>query len=143
MKALMTACGFAALLAAAPALAQTPAAPVTGTVTGNAPAVASTEGQLDPTLARMNAEQLKDKDVYGSDGKEIAEVEGIVSRGGQTFVVLDVDGVGGIADKDVVLPLNRLHMQGDRLTVGMTKDQLQGLETWQKGQYEDVKGALK
>lgn len=43
----------------------------------------------------------------------------------------------------VALYDDRLHMKGDKLSVDMTKDQIQGLEKWQKGQYEDVKGALK
>lgn len=137
MKTVMTACGIVALLASAPAIAQS-----TSTTT-TTPSVASTEGQLDPTLARMNADQLKGKDVYGSDGKEIAEIEGVVRKGNQTFAVLDVDGVGGMGDKDVVLSLNKLHMSGDKISVDMTKNQLQGLEKWQKGQYEDIKGALK
>jgi len=122
MKILMTACGLVALLTNAPAFAQST------TSTATTPSVASTEGQLDPTLARMNAEQLEDKDVYGSDGKEIAEVEGVVRKGNQTFVVLDADGVGGLGDKDVMLPASRLKMQGDKLSVNMTKDQLQGME---------------
>ena len=137
MKTLMTAFGLAALVAGGPAFAQsTTTAPKT-------PSVASTDGQLDPALARMNAEQLKGKDIYGSDGKDVAEIEGIVRKGNQTFAVLDVDGVGGLGDKDVVLPLSRLHMSGDKITVDLTKNQLQGLEKWQKGQYEDIKGALR
>lgn len=137
MKTLMMTCGVVALMAVAPAVAQSATTPRTTS------SVASTEGQLDPTLARMHADQLKSKEVYGSDGKEVAEIEGIVRKGHQTYAVLDVDGVGGISGKDVVLAANRLHMQNDKLSVGMTKDQLQGLEKWQKGRYENVKGALK
>ncbi|PWC55020.1 PRC-barrel domain-containing protein [Azospirillum sp. TSO22-1] len=139
MKTLMTAFGVAALLAAAPAVAQTTKAPAKEVT----PSVAAVDGQLDPALSRMSADQLKGKNVYGTDGKSIAEIEGVVRKGSSTFVVLDVDHVMDISDKDVVLPANRLHMKGDKLTLDMTKDQLQGLEKWQKGQYEDVKGALK
>ena len=32
-------------------------------------------------------------------------------------------------------------MNGDKLTLDMTKDELDGLEKWQKGKYEDVKSA--
>ncbi|WP_247881820.1 hypothetical protein [Azospirillum argentinense] len=60
-----------------------------------------------------------------------------------SLAVLDVDGVGGFSGKDVVLPLSQLHMSGDKIAVNMTKNQLQGLEKWQKDQYEDIKGALK
>ncbi|WP_448192450.1 PRC-barrel domain-containing protein [Azospirillum sp. sgz301742] len=143
MKTLMTACSLAVLLAAAPAFAQTGTSSSKAPAKEVSPSVASTEGQMDPALARMRADQLKGKDVYGSDGKEIAQVEGVVRKGKDTFVVLDVDHVVDVSDKDVVLPANRLHMKGDKMTLDMTKDQIQGLEKWQKGKYEDVKGALK
>lgn len=145
MKTIITACGVAAFLLAAPALADS----ASSTAAKQAPAdkptsqVAATHGSLDPAVAKMTASQLKGKDIYGSDGKDIAEVEGIVRKGGQTFAVLDVDHVADISDKDVVLPLERLHMKGDRLTIDMTENDLKGLESWQKGKYEDVKGALR
>ncbi|MCW2238435.1 PRC-barrel domain-containing protein [Azospirillum canadense] len=139
MKTLMTACGLVAMLAAAPAFAQS----ATPTNKTTAPSVASTEGAVDPAIARMSADQLKNKEVYGTDGKEIAKVEGVVRKGNDTYAVLDVDHLVNISDKDAVLPMNKLHMKGDKLTVDMTKDQMQGLEKWQKGKYEDIKGALK
>ena len=138
MKTLITACGIAALLASAPAFAET-----AKTTARSTPQVAAADGQLDPALARMHADQLKGKNVYGSDGKDLAEIEGIVRKGNQTYAVLDVDHIADMSNKDVVLPLNRLHMQGDRLTLNMTKNEIDGLEKWQKGKYEDVKGALR
>lgn len=145
MKTIITACGVAALLLATPALADS----ASGTAAKQTPAdkptsqVAATHGSLDPAVAKMTAAQLKGKDIYGSDGKDIAEVEGIVRKGGRTFAVLDVDHVADISDKDVVLPLEQLHMKGDRLTIDMTENDIKGLESWQKGKYEDVKGALR
>ena len=145
MKTIITACGVAALLLATPALADS----ASGTAAKQTPAdkptsqVAATHGALDPAVAKMTAAQLKGKDIYGSDGKDIAEVEGIVRKGGRTFAVLDVDHVADISDKDVVLPLEQLHMKGDRLTIDMTENDIKGLESWQKGKYEDVKGALR
>ncbi|TWA55981.1 PRC-barrel domain protein [Azospirillum baldaniorum] len=137
MKSMMTAFGLAVLVAGGPVFAQST------TTAPKPPAVASTDGQIDPALARMNADQLKGKNIYGSDGKDIAEIEGVVRKGDRTFAVLDVDGVGGFSGKVVVLPLSQLHMSGDKIAVNMTKNQLQGLEKWQKDQYEDIKGALK
>ncbi|WP_448204649.1 PRC-barrel domain-containing protein [Azospirillum sp. sgz302134] len=139
MKTLMTACGVVAFLAAAPAFAQS----ATPTNKTTAPSVASTEGAVDPAIARMTADQLKNKEVYGTDGKELAKIEGVVRKGNDTYAVLDVDHVVDVTDKDAVLPMNKLHMKGDKLAVDMTKDQMQGLEKWQKGKYEDIKGALK
>ncbi|MBP2306283.1 PRC-barrel domain-containing protein [Azospirillum melinis] len=139
MKTLMTACGLIALLSSAPAFAQS----TTATTTTTAPSATSSAGAVDPAIAKMSADQLKNKEVYGSDGKELAKVEGVVRKGNDTFAVLDVDHVVDVSDKDVVLPMNKLHMKGDKLAVDMSKDQMQGLEKWQKGQYEDIKGAVK
>ncbi|OYD84381.1 PRC-barrel domain-containing protein [Azospirillum brasilense] len=145
MKTIITACGVAALLLATPALADSLSGTAAKEVPNNKPAgqVATTHGSLDPAVGKMTAAQLKGKDIYGSDGKDIAEIEGIVRKGGQTFAVIDVDHVADISDKDVVLPLERLHMKGERLTVDMSENDLKGLESWQKGKYEDVKGALR
>ncbi|CAO3372802.1 PRC-barrel domain-containing protein [Azospirillum argentinense] len=145
MKTIITACGVAALLLATPALAEGMSGTTAKEVPNNKATgqVAATHGSLDPAVAKMTAAQLKGKDVYGSDGKDIAEIEGIVRKGGQTFAVIDVDHIADISDKDVVLPLERLHMKGKRLTVNMTESELKGLESWQKDKYEDVKGALR
>lgn len=129
MKRFVTACGLAALLAGGTAFAQstTPAAP---------PPAA---GQLDPALARMTSNDLEDRDIHGSDGKMIAEIESVVRKDNQIFVVLDVKN----DRKEVVLPLNRLHMQNDRISVDMTREQLLGQEEWKKGpEYQKIKGAL-
>ncbi len=136
MKSFVTACGLAALLAGGTAFAQstTPATPPTAPP----PAVAA-DGQLDPALARMTSSDLKDRDIYGSDGKEIAEIESVVRKGNQIFVVLDVED----NPKEVVLPLNRLRMQHDRISVDMTREQLLAQEEWKKGpEYQEIKGAL-
>ncbi|WP_114861256.1 PRC-barrel domain-containing protein [Azospirillum brasilense] len=144
MKTIITACGVAALLLATPAMAESMSGTAKEVPNNKATGqVAATHGSLDPAVAKMTAAQLKGKDVYGSDGKDIAEIEGIVRKGGQTFAVIDVDHIADISDKDVVLPLERLHMKDKRLTVDMTENELKGLESWQKGKYEDVKGALR
>lgn len=139
MKMLMTACGVAALLISAPTFA---ADTVSKTAPKASPQVASTNEHIDPALARMNASDLKGKNVYGRDGKDMAEIEGVVRKGNRTYAVLDVDHVADISNKDVVLPLDKFHMKGDRLTLDMNKSQLNKLEKWQQGKYEDVKGAV-
>ncbi|MBP2313377.1 PRC-barrel domain-containing protein [Azospirillum soli] len=139
MKMLMTTCGVAALLISAPTFA---ADNVSKTATKASPQVAATNEHIDPALARMNASDLKGKNVYGRDGKDMAEIEGVVRKGNRTYAVLDVDHVADISNKDVVLPLDKFHMKGDRLTLDMSKSQLNKLEKWQQGKYEDVKGAV-
>ena len=140
MKSFLLAGCAAALLAATPVLADSGHS-VTHPTT---PTVAALDDSADPALLRMRVDQLKGKDIHGADGKDIAEIEDIVRYNNQLFAAIDVDHVLDVSDKDVVLPLNRLRMKGDHLTLDMTKEQIQGLEKWQKGRYEVVqdKGPL-
>jgi hypothetical protein len=136
MKMLASVCAVVALLAVNPVLAQDKMQsdkPVART-----PAAA---GTVDPAVGKMTAKQLMGKDVYGRDGEDMAEVENIVQKGKEVYAVLDVDHIMDVSDKDAVIPLSKFHMNGDKLTIDMNKDELNGLEKWQKGKYEDVKSA--
>lgn len=135
MKGFLLSCCTAALLVSSPVLA----ASSDHSVTNANPNVAALDDSVDPGLLKMNVDQLDGKDIYGSDGKNIAEIEDIVRYNNQLFAVIDVDETLDTSDKDVVLPLNKLRMNGDRLTVNMTNDQLKSLEAWQKDRYEVVK----
>ena len=137
MKTLISMCGIAALLAAYPALAQDTKMPSDKPIANTT----ATAGTLDPAVGKMTAKQLMGKDIYSRDGEDMAEIENIVQKGKEVYAVVDVDHVMDVSDKDAVLPLSKFHMNGDRLTLDMTKDQLNGLEKWQKGKYEDVKSA--
>lgn len=134
-KLLLAGCA-ALVLAGTPALA----ADTTHKATKSNPSVAAVDNTVDPALMKLTVRDLKGKDVYGSDGKDMAEIEDVVRSNGHLYAVLDVDHMIDVSDKDVVLPLNRLHMKNDKLTLDMTQDQLQKLEKWQKGRYETVKG---
>ncbi|PWC91677.1 PRC-barrel domain-containing protein [Azospirillum sp. TSO5] len=127
----------AALLAATPALAASSDNSVTKS---NNPTVAAVDDSVDPALMKMHVDQLKGKDIYGAKGENMAEIEDVVRYNNKLYAVIDVDHTVDVSDKDVVLPLNKLHMKGDKVTLNMTEQQLQGLEKWQKGRYETVKG---
>lgn len=65
----------------------------------------------------MRAEQLIGKDIYGSGGEEIGEIEDIVIRSdGQAVAVLaDIGGFLGLGAKRVAIPMDQLSMQDDRI----------------------------
>jgi sporulation protein YlmC with PRC-barrel domain len=137
MKTLTSVCSIVALLAAYPALAQDNKMPTDKPVASTTTAA----GTMDPTVGKMTANQLMGKDIYGRDGEDMAEIENIVRKGKEVYAVVDVDHVMDMSDKDAVVPLSKFRMNGDKLTLDMTKDELDGLEKWQKGKYEDVKSA--
>jgi hypothetical protein len=135
MKAFASVCSIVVLLAVYPALAQDNKLPT------DKPMASTMTGTMDPAVGKMTAKQLMGKDIYGRDGEDMAEIENIVQKGKQVYAVVDVDHVMDVSDKDAVIPLSKFRMNGDKLTLDMTKDQLNGLEKWQKGKYEDVKSA--
>jgi hypothetical protein len=137
MKALTSVCTIVALLTINPAMAQDNKMPSDKPVATTSKAA----GAIDPAVGKMTAKQLMGKDIYGRDGEDMAEIENVVQKGNEVFAVVDVDHVMDVSDKDAVIPMSKFHMSGDRLTLDMTKDELNGLEKWQKGKYEDVKSA--
>jgi hypothetical protein len=137
MKTLISVCSLMALLAIYPALAQDKTMPTNKPVASTMAAA----GTLDPAVGKMTAKQLIGKDIYARDGEDMAEIENLVRKGKDVYAVVDVDHVADVSDKDAVIPLSKFRMNGDKLTLDMTKDQLDGLEKWQKGKYEDVKSA--
>ena len=135
MKAFASVCSIVVLLAVYPALAQDNKLPT------DKPMASTMTGTMDPAVGKMTAKQLMGKDIYGRDGEDMAEIENIVQKGKEVYAVVDVDHVMDVGDKDAVVPLSKFRMNGDKLTLDMTKDELDGLEKWQKGKYEDVKSA--
>jgi sporulation protein YlmC with PRC-barrel domain len=77
----------------------------------------------------ISVEALEDMDVYGSAGEEIGEVEDVLvdASGQPVAVTADVGGFLGIGEREVVIGLDQLTHSGDRLTVGMTKEQIEAL----------------
>ncbi len=74
--------------------------------------------------------------VYGANGEEIGEVSDVVAReGGSAEALVGVGGFLGIGERDVAIPLNRLQMQGDRLTTSMTKDELTNMQPYDANGY--------
>src|SRR5690349_9325793 len=122
MKALLSVCGILTVLTIIPAFAQ-------NKLPSDKPAASmSAKGEsIDPAIGKLTVKQMMGKDVYGRDGKDMAKVENVVRSGNKIYIVLDVDHVVDLSDKDVVIPLNKFHMNGNNLTLEMTKDQLNGM----------------
>lgn len=79
-------------------------------------------------LARIQASELIDRDVYNENGDEISEVEEVVVIDGQpgSFIVLEVGGFLGLGEKEVALPLSEFAMIDDQLVLkaSVTEDDM-------------------
>jgi len=74
------------------------------------------------------------KDVYGADGKEVGELSNVLidPNGRVRAGVVEFGGFLGIGEHKVAVPWNNLNVQGDRLMVNLTKDQVKTMPQWQK-----------
>jgi sporulation protein YlmC with PRC-barrel domain len=86
----------------------------------------------------MRAEELIGKSVYSSAGDRVGEIDEIVvNRSNRaTGAVVGVGGFVGIGEKKVVVPLDRMQMQGDRIVApGLTKDGVTAMNAYQSDSY--------
>lgn len=78
------------------------------------------------------ADQVDDWDVYDASGAEIGEVDEVVGpdAGTPAALVIDFDGKGGYADRDVVVPIDQFTRENNRLTLNASPDAVSAMETW-------------
>jgi hypothetical protein len=120
-------------------------------VLGGTPALAqSTTTTTNRTggagIMMMTVDDLEDQKVYGADGKEIGEIDEVVrpssangtpgttgstTAGATVFAVVQAGGNWfGLGSEKVLVPINQFTMEGDKLTLPMTEQQVTALQKW-------------
>jgi hypothetical protein len=96
------------------------------------------EIKSDTAMAKslnVNAKDLADMSVYGTDGKKIGGVNKVLADNSNDIkaITLDVGGFLGMGAKEVVLPIDKLQKgtEKDRLQTSLTKDEIEKLSKWQ------------
>lgn len=114
------------------ALALTAALPF-GTAMAQGAWVEIDDDNLSIPAMNMTVDQIEDMDVYTADGEEIGEVEEILgtTQGEATALALEVGGFLGIGERDVIVMLDQITMENDRLVLDMTKEEIEALENWE------------
>jgi PRC-barrel domain len=76
-----------------------------------------------------SVDDVEEMEIYGAGGEEVGAVEEVLvdGSGKPTAVTADVGGFLGMGERHVVIGLDQLTKSGDRLTVAMTKEQIQAL----------------
>ena len=107
----------------------------------------------------MSIDKLMGKTVYNAEGKKVGDINDFVvkaspgtsSGAGSTagasgtpkeisYAVIGVGGFLGLGEKDIVIPVAELQVQGDRvqLSSNITEDQLKQMPKYDKSQYRSV-----
>ena len=81
----------------------------------------------------VTIDQLEGMSIYGPYGKKVGEVDDVLVDASAKPVAIsaDVGGFLGVGDKDVVIGLDQISKDGDKLTVDMTKDQIESLPAFE------------
>jgi sporulation protein YlmC with PRC-barrel domain len=99
------------------------------------PAGTVTSTQIPSEFRSMRVEEMVGKSVYNSAGDRVGEIDRIVvNRSSRaTGAVVGVGGFMGVGEKQVVVPLDRMRMQGDRIVVpNLTKDSVGTMQSYQE-----------
>ena len=80
-------------------------------------------------MRQSTVDDVEDMTIYGAGGEEVGEVDAVLVDGsGQAVAIAaDVGGFLGMGERDVVIGLDRLSRNQDRLTVTMSKEEIEAL----------------
>jgi hypothetical protein len=80
----------------------------------------------------LTVDQIEDMDVVDGSGTDIGDVEEVLTGpdGQPAAVAAEVGGFLGIGDKEVIIGLDQLRVNGEDLTTTLSKEQLEALPEW-------------
>ena len=107
-------------------LASAQQAPATEPSEGAAPLASPQPG------AAGELQDVGDMRVIGADGESIGEVEDVLidSTGRVVAVSVEAGGFLGMGDRDVIMQLDSLELQGDEFTTTLTREEIEALPDW-------------
>ncbi len=89
--------------------------------------------------SRMMVSDLMDREVIGADGETLGDVENIVSRGDETYIVIGSGGVLGLGEKQIALPMSEIYFRDDQLfSPATTEDALDEMAEFEPDGYRPL-----
>jgi hypothetical protein len=90
------------------------------------------DGSMTVQPWNVTADQIEEMDVVDGSGNEIGEVEHVLAdaSGQVVAVAAEVGGFLGIGDKEVIIGLDQLRVNGEDLATTLSKEQLNALPEW-------------
>jgi len=84
----------------------------------------------------VSVDDLDDMKVFDASGRKIGEVEKVLGDGSNTItaLVIEIEGIQGIDDKELVVPAERIQVDGQnkRLLTTMSESDLRSLPVWDR-----------
>jgi hypothetical protein len=94
--------------------------------------VSDRESMLVPRL-NITVGELRDLTLYGAEGEAIGEIDDVLAESGGRIVAvtIDVGGVLGINERQVVINLDQIQLDGLRMTLPLAKEEIEQLPEWE------------
>lgn len=122
------------LLLAIPAYLVGPASAQDGPGTGASNVLVEVTDRDNLHISRLNisVEDLRGMTVYGANNEQIGDVEEVLAtpNGRVAAVTLDVGGFLGVRERIVVISLDQIELDGLRMVLNMTKEEVESLPEW-------------
>jgi hypothetical protein len=94
----------------------------------------------DTLLSALTPHQLTHMEIDDASGKKIGHVEDVVRSRDDGFIyaVVSSGGLLGIGAREMTVPVEMLELQGNRLRIGATKDEVQHWPDYQEDRYAEL-----
>jgi hypothetical protein len=80
----------------------------------------------------LTVDRIEDMDLVDGSGNDIGDIEAVLTdaSGQPAAVAAEVGGFLGIGDKEVIVGLDQLRVNGEHLVTTLSKEQLEALPEW-------------
>lgn len=83
--------------------------------------------------------RLRDMAVLGATGDTIGDVDEILLRNGETYLIVGAGGFLGLGQKDVALPLSDMTIRGDTLVMRqITDEEVENMQEFDRTEFQPV-----
>lgn len=88
-----------------------------------------TTGEAAGEVSSLSVQNLLDMTVIGADGDAIGDVEDVVFREGENYVIVSHGGFLGLGEQQIALPMSDMRISGDELVMpALTADEAENME---------------
>ena len=90
------------------------------------------DGRVAVPALNLTVEQIEELDVVSADGARLGNVDEVLAtaEGDVVAISIDMNGILGLGERDVILPLDRIELFEGDLRTELTEEELEALPRW-------------
>lgn len=90
------------------------------------------DGRVAVPGLNLTVDQIEELDVVSADGARLGDVDEVLAtaEGDVVAISIDINGLLGLGDDDVILPLDQIELFEGDLRTDLTEEELEALPRW-------------